>query len=50
MYATPNSLQNEVDGQIADLLEQGMIEESDSPYCCSDSVCGETEWGDQTNV
>ena len=32
MYATPDSLQNEVDRQIADLLEQGMIEESDSPY------------------
>ena len=26
MYATPDSLQNEVDRQIADLLEQGMIE------------------------
>ena len=32
MYATPDSLQNEVDRQIAELLEQGMIEESDSPY------------------
>ena len=32
MYAIPDSLQNEVDGQIAELLEQEMIEESDSPY------------------
>ena len=32
MYAIPDSLQKEVDGQIAELLEQGMIEESDSPY------------------
>ena len=32
MYATRDSMQNEVDRQIADLLEQGMIEESDSPY------------------
>ena len=32
MYATPDSLQDEVDRQIAKLLEQGMIEESDSPY------------------
>ena len=32
MYATPDSLQNEVERQIADLLEQGMIEESNSPY------------------
>ena len=32
MYAIPDNLQNEVDGQIAELLEQGMIEESDSPY------------------
>ena len=30
MYATPDSLQYEFDRQIADLLEQGMIEESDS--------------------
>ena len=28
-------LQNEVDRQIADLLEQGMIEESDSSYAAS---------------
>ena len=32
MYAIPDSLQNEVDRQIAELLEQGMVEESDSPY------------------
>ena len=32
MYATLDSLQNEVDRQIADLLEQEMFEESDSPY------------------
>ena len=32
MYAIPDNLQNEVDGQIAELLEQGMIEESDSSY------------------
>ena len=32
MYAIPDSLQNEVDRQIAELLEQGIIEESDSPY------------------
>ena len=32
MYTTPHSLQNEVDREIADLVEQGMIEESDSPY------------------
>ena len=32
MYAIPDSLQDEVDRQIAELLEQGMIEESDSPY------------------
>ena len=32
MYATPHSLQNEVDRQIADPFEQGMIEESDSSY------------------
>ena len=32
MYAIPHSLQNEADGQIAELLEQEMIEESDSPY------------------
>ena len=38
MYAIPDSLQNKVDGQIAELLEQGMIEESDSSICCSDSV------------
>ena len=35
MYATPDSLQNEVDRQIAELLEQGMIEESDSPYAAA---------------
>ena len=52
MYAIPDSLQNEVDGQIAELLEQGMIEESDSACAApiSDSVCEETEWGDQINV
>ena len=38
MYATPDSLQNEVDRQIADVLEQGMIEESDSPYAAP-TVC-----------
>ena len=27
MYAIPDSLQNEVDRQIADLIQQGMIEE-----------------------
>ena len=32
MYAIPDSLHNEVDRQIAKLLEQEMIEESDSPY------------------
>ena len=32
MYAVPDNLQDEVDRQIAELLEQGMIEESDSPY------------------
>ena len=32
MYAILDSLENEVDRQIAELLEQGMIEESDSPY------------------
>ena len=32
MYAIPDNLKNEVDRQIADLLEQQMIEESDSPY------------------
>ena len=32
MYAIPDSLQNEVDRQIPELLGQGMIEESDSPY------------------
>ena len=32
MYAVLGSLQDEVDRQIVDLLEQGMIEESDSPY------------------
>ena len=32
MYAIPDSLQNEVDRQTAELLVQGMIEESDSPY------------------
>ena len=32
MYAIPDSLQDEVDRQMAELLEQGMIEESDSPY------------------
>ena len=32
MYAIPDRLQDEVDRQIAELLEQGMIEESDSPY------------------
>ena len=31
MYAVPESLQDEVDRQIAKLLEQGMIEESDIP-------------------
>ena len=32
MYAVPHSLQDEVDRKIAELLEQGMIEESDSSY------------------
>ena len=32
MYATPDSLQHEDDRQIADLLEQGMIEDSDNLY------------------
>ena len=32
MYATPDSLQNKVDRQIAELLEQEMIEESDSTF------------------
>ena len=32
MYAIPDSLQDEVDRQVAELLEQGMIEESDGPY------------------
>ena len=32
LYAIPHNLQDEVDGQIAELLEQGMIQESDSPY------------------
>ena len=32
MYAVPDSMQDEVDRQIAELLEQEMIEESDSPY------------------
>ena len=45
MYATPDSLQNEVDRQIADLLEQGIIEESDSPYAAP-IVCEETECED----
>ena len=38
MYATTDSLQNEVDRQIADLLEQEMTDESDSPYA-SPIVC-----------
>ena len=33
MYAVPDSLQ--VDRQIAELLEQGIIDESDSPYAAS---------------
>ena len=32
IFAVPDSLQHEVDGQIAELIWQGMIEESDSPY------------------
>ena len=32
IYAIPDSLQNEIDRQIAEHLEQGMIEESDRPY------------------
>ena len=32
MYAIPDSLQNGIDRQMVELLEQGMIEESDSPY------------------
>ena len=32
MYAIPDSLQDEIDRQIAELLEQGMTEESYSPY------------------
>ena len=40
-YAIPDSLQNEVDRQIAELLEQGMVEESDSPYAAP-IVCEET--------
>ena len=32
MYTVPDSLQDEVDRQIAELLQQGMIEKSDSPY------------------
>ena len=32
MYAGPDSLQDEIDRKISELLEQGMIEESDSPY------------------
>ena len=35
MYAVPDSLQDEVDRQIAELLEQGMFEKSDSPYAAS---------------
>ena len=38
MYATPDSFENEVDRQIEDLLEQGMIEESDSTYAVP-TVC-----------
>ena len=32
VYSIPECVQNEVDGQIAELLEQGIIEELDSPY------------------
>ena len=32
MYAIPDSLHNEINRQIAELLQQGMFEESDSPY------------------
>ena len=32
MYEIPDSLQDEVDRQVVELLDQGMIEESDSPY------------------
>ena len=32
MYAVFDSLQDDVDRQIAELLEEGMIEESESPY------------------
>ena len=32
MYAVLDSLQDEVERQIAELLVQGMTEESDSPY------------------
>ena len=35
IYAVPNSVQNEVDRQIAELSEQGMIEELDSPYAAA---------------
>ena len=44
MYAISDNLQDEVDRQIAELLEQGMIEESDSPYAAP-IVCEKNEMG-----
>ena len=40
---SPDTLQDEVDRQIAELLEQGMIEESD--YAAT-ILCEEKEWSD----
>ena len=49
MYAVPDSLQDEVRILIAELLEQGMIEESDSPYAAP-IVCVKKRNGDYVNV
>ena len=45
MYAVPDSLHDEVDRKIADLLDQGMIEESDGPYA-DPIVCVKKRNGD----
>ena len=42
MHALPDRLKDKVDSQIAELLEQGMVDESNSPYAAP-IVCEETQ-------